>query len=148
VPTVGITEKEKVYFELSGEKADKLNEMQIYEKVIEKYRVGDLRASDAFTHLLISKYPQSIFADNSLYMCGLLAIDKKFYGKALQSFNDILDRFPTSNKAVSALFAKGMLLKKMNLISQSKVTLLEVQKRFPGSPEFFRSDLELKIINK
>lgn len=143
-----IDEQDKLLFELNGEKVETLSEFDLYQKCIEKYRADDMRSMHAYVNVLVGKYPQSVFADNALYMEGMLAISQKNYGQSLLNFNKVLSLYPLGNKAVSALFAKGILLKRMNLKSQAKAILEEVKQRYPGSPESARADIELLILKQ
>lgn len=143
---LSINKDDELFFELSGWDVQKLTESQIYSKTIEKYRQNDLKAVVALTNLLIVKYPLSIFSDNSLYLSGNLAFVEKQYGKSLELYNRLLSHYPMSNKAVSALFAKGVLYKRMNLVQQADATFVAVQTKYPGSPEALRSEIERKLL--
>lgn len=143
-----MAESDRLYFELSGEKFENLSSQQIYDLASEKYRSNDLKALEAYTNLLVSKYPRSRFADNALYLQGMLAFSIKSYAKSLESFQKIIQQYPNSNKVVSALFAKGILYKKMNLNSESESVLSSVKSKFPGSPESLRADAEIKILKQ
>ena len=142
---VNLSDKEKLFFELAGEKVDSLSDSQIYHKTIEKYRSNDEPALNAFAHLLLNKFPRSIYCDNVLYLQGMFAFSQKKYGDSLSYFQKILDQYPQSNKAVSALFAKGVVFKKMNLNKESVKLLAQVINQYPGSPESSRAEVELKI---
>jgi TolA-binding protein len=143
-----LPENDKLYFELSGEKYEGLNSNQVYEKIIEKYRGNDLKALEAYMNLLLIKYPQSHFADNALYLQGMLAFSIKSYAKSLEAFQKIIKLYPNGNKAVSALFAKGILYKKLNLKTESENVLSNVKVKYPGSPESLRADAEIKILKQ
>jgi TolA-binding protein len=139
-----LLENDSLYFELSGEKYENLTSQEIYNKIVEKYRSSDFKALEAFTNLLLVKYNQSRFADNALYLQGMLAFTIKAYPKSLESFQKIISEYPNGNKAVSALFAKGILYKKMNLKIESENVLGKVKAKYPGSPESLRAAAELK----
>jgi TolA-binding protein len=141
-------ENDRFYFELSGEKHESLTSHQVYDRIIEKYRSNDFKALEAYTNLLLSKYPQSRYADNALYLQGLLAFSIKSYAKSLESFQKIINLYPNGNKAVSALFAKGMLYKKLNLNNESENVLSKIKVKYPGSPESLRADAEIKILKQ
>lgn len=143
-----LSEKDRLFFELSGENFKDLDEESIFEKIMDKYRNNDLRAMEAYSNLLINKYPLSHLADNALYYEGMLALNSKNYGKSLEYFQKVIALYPQSNKAVSALFAKGVLYRKMNLNSESESILKDLQHRFPGSPESLRAELEIKALTK
>lgn len=146
--SVELTEKEKIFFELVGEKVDNLTEITTYQRVVEKYQKSDDAALMAYLNLLIKKYPRSIYCDNALYLQGMLFFSQKKFGESLAAFQKILDHYPQSNKAVSALFAKGVVFKKMNLNKQALQLLAQVINRYPGSPESARAEVEVKLITQ
>lgn len=146
--TMDLTEKEKVFFELVGEKVDNLTEITTYKRVVEKYQKSDDVALTAYMNLLLKKYPRSIYCDNALYLQGMLFFSQKKFGESLASFQKILNHYPQSNKAVSALFAKGVVFKKMNLNKQALQLLAQVINRYPGSPESARAEVEVKLITQ
>lgn len=146
--SIELTEKEKLFFELVGEKIDNLSEVAIYQRVVEKYQKNDDVALLAYVNLLLKKYPRSIYCDNALYLEGMMYFSAKKFGESLASFQKVLNLYPQSNKAVSALFAKGIVFKKMNLNKQALQLLAEVINRYPGSPESARAEVEVKLITQ
>lgn len=145
---VELTDKEKIFFELVGEKLENLTEINVYQKVVEKYQKNDEIALVAYVNLLLKKYPKSIYCDNALYLQGMLLFSQKKFGESLAAFQKILNFYPQSNKAVSALFAKGVVFKKMNLNKQALQLLAQVINRYPGSPESARAEVEVKLITQ
>lgn len=145
---IDLTEKEKIFFELVGEKVENLSEIATYQRVVEKYQKGDDVALTAYMNLLLKRYPRSIYCDNALYLQGMLFFSQKKFGESLTSFQKILSQYPQSNKAVSALFAKGVVFKKMNLNKQALQLLAQVINRYPGSPESARAEVEVKLITQ
>ena len=87
---VELSEKEKIFFELAGEKIENLNEIETYHKAVEKYQQNDDVALNAYSNLLLKKYPRSIYCDNVLYFQGMLALSQKKYAESLTSFQKIL----------------------------------------------------------
>lgn len=146
--SIELTEKEKLFFELVGEKIDHLTEVAIYQRVVEKYQKNDDVALVAYVNLLLKKYPRSIYSDNALYLQGMMYFSAKKFGESLASFQKVLNLYPQSNKAVSSLFAKGIVFKKMNLNKQALQLLAEVINRYPGSPESARAEVEVKLITQ
>lgn len=146
--SVELTEKEKIFFELVGERVDNLTELTTYQRVVEKYQKSDDAALAAYMNLLLKKYPRSIYCDNALYLQGMLFFSQKKFGESLAAFQKILNFYPQSNKAVSALFAKGVVFKKMNLNKQALQLLAQVINRYPGSPESARAEVEVKLITQ
>lgn len=122
------------------------SESQLYSLLLRDYERND---EVAFAENL-KKYRQNYFSshryDEILFLAGQLAENNKNYGSALKYFNQILKDYPYSNKTVSALFAKGMVLKKMNLMDLSKDVFRSLLVRYPGSPDSLKAQSELKAL--
>jgi TolA-binding protein len=76
-----------------------------------------------------------------------MAVEHSNFPEAIRYFARIEKEYPNSDKAASARFAKAMTYKKMNLPQFAKRSLAEVRAKYPGSPESFRADAELKQFN-
>ncbi|HWU42626.1 MAG TPA: hypothetical protein VN132_04275, partial [Bdellovibrio sp.] len=79
-------------------------------------------------------------------LAGRLAVDHGNYPEAIRYFSRVEKEYPRSDKITAAKFAKAMTYKKINLGEFAKQALLEVRSQYPGSPESFRADAELKMI--
>ncbi len=148
IQNIEMSEKEKAFFELAGENITTLTEIGAYRKVIEKYQINDAIALKAYSNILIKKFPRSIYCDNALYLMGMMYFTENKYGESLNAFQKILTQYPQSNKAVSALFAKGIVFKKMHLNKEAMTILSQVSKLYPGSPESMRAEMEMKLISQ
>ncbi len=143
-----ISERDLLFFELAGAEYKNLSETKLYSKSIEQYQKSDLKGVEAYRNLLILKYPKSKVADSVLYYEGMLALELKNFGHSLECFQKIISLFPQSNKAVSAMFAKSIVYKKLNLKTESEKVLTEIQNKYPGSPESLRAKNELSTAQK
>lgn len=132
--------------ELTGENLDKLDDKGFYSEVVAQYQIRDAKGLSRYVEALLSRYPTSPYADNALYLGGELALEMKNYPEALRYFQKVTRLYPLSNRVVAAQFAKGMAYKKMNLDAQAKRVFFEVRTKYPGSPESFRAEVELKLI--
>lgn len=137
---------DRLYFELINEKPFNLTEAQIYSKVGDAFRKSDLKACEAYSQLLLHRYPQSIFADNALYLTGSIAFAQKKYAKSLETYNRLITLYPNSNKVVAALYAKGAIFRRLNLKKQAQAALQKVVKDYKGSPEAQRAASDLRMI--
>ncbi len=132
--------------ELTGRDITKMNDDQLYSEVLYQYQRGDTSAMKRATHVMLKKFKKSPHADNALYILGYSAVEKGRYAEGLQYFQQLLRDYPTSNKAVSAEFAKGVAYRNMKLSRLAQKTFYHVQKKYPGSPESFRAENELKLL--
>lgn len=129
------------------EEYEKMGEDDLYAKVIESFRSKDKTALSASAELIRRKFPSSLHVDNSIYFMALLDMQNNSFVPALRKFESVIQDFPAGNKRVSALFAKAILYKKLNLVDQSQTVLNQVIREYPGSPESQRSVIELKLLS-
>lgn len=123
------------------------SEQLLYSKVLETYRRKDGEGLKKALTLLQKTYPDSVFADNALYVSGMLALEMNNHAQAAEYMNRVIKEYPRSNKAVSALFVLAMVEKSRGKYGQAKRILQEVQKAYPGSPEASRVNVEMKLIS-
>lgn len=133
-------------------RVEKIGEAQtgehfLYSKVLESYRTHQVAELTKSTELLLKTYPTSAFADNAVYLNGMLAFEKGELKTALRWMNDVLRRYPDGNKACAALFAKAIILKKERQYALALRLLLQIQSSYPGSPEAVRAPLEIKLLS-
>ncbi len=126
----------------------KLSDRDLYAELLKMYDLNNEIAFFSRYQAFMRTYPQSALADDAAYLAGLMSLSNKNYGPSLKYFNLVIQKYPSSNKASSSLFAKGVALKKMNLMSESQQLFVQVQKKYPGSPEALRAEGELKILNR
>jgi len=125
---------------------EKTGEHFLYSKILETYRTKNQIELERSTQLLIKSYPESVFADNAVYLGGLLAFENQDYKAALAKFDQLLRDYPRSNKAVAAMFAKASVEKRLGRTRDAKRGFIQVRDLFPGSPEAARVSVELKLL--
>jgi TolA-binding protein len=131
--------------ELTGENLEKMDDQTLYSEAVGHYQARDPKALARYLATLIRRFPASPFADNALFLGGELALEMKNYPEALRYFHQITRLYPLSNRVVAAQFSKGIAYKKMNLEIQAKKVFFELRRKYPGSPESFRAEAELKL---
>ncbi|MBV2167319.1 MAG: tetratricopeptide repeat protein [Bdellovibrio sp.] len=132
--------------ELTGKDLSKENDIALYAEMVSAYQNDDEIAFKSRLQSLLTRFPQSSYADNALFLAGRMAVDHNNFAEAIKYFAQVEKEYPRSNKVVAAKFAKAMTYKKMNLPEFALRTLKEVRAKYPGSPESFRADVELKMI--
>ncbi len=132
--------------ELTGKDLSKENDITLYAEMVSAYQNDDEIAFKSRLQSLLTRFPQSSYADNALFLAGRIAVDHNNFAEAIKYFAQVEKEYPRSNKVVAAKFAKAMTYKKMNLPEFALRALKEVRAKYPGSPESFRADAELKMI--
>ena len=118
----------------------------LYTKVIESYRKGDPILLNKSVRLLLKTSPTSVHADNALYLNGMLALSKSEYRRAIKNFNLMLRFYPQGNKLAAAMVGKGIAYRKLGKKEKSQKAFNTVLNKFPGSPEYFQSQFQLKLL--
>ncbi|WP_413942914.1 tetratricopeptide repeat protein [Bdellovibrio sp. HCB-162] len=137
--------QQSLLVELTGKDISKENDITLYAEMVSAYQSDDEIAFKSRLQSLLARFPQSAYADNALFLAGRMAVDHNNYAEAIKYFARLEKEYPRSNKLGAAKFAKAMTYKKMNLPEFAKRNLQEVRVKFPGSPESFRADAELKM---
>ncbi len=130
--------------ELTGKDVSKESDITLYAEMVGAYQHDDEIAFKSRLQSLMTRFPQSSYADNALFLAGRMAVDHSNYAEAVKYFARVEKDYPRSNKVVAAKFAKAMTYKKMNLGEFAMRNLKEVRDRYPGSPEFFPCRLRIK----
>jgi len=123
-------------------------ELAIYKRILEAYRDRDANRLERFNKLLLQHYPKSAFADNGLYLAGLLELNQGRIAKAVKNFGLVTDKYPDGNKRAAAMYGKSVAYSKLNLQKLSKKVLQEIVKEYPGSPESQKAWVELRLLQK
>ena len=107
----------------------------LYNNALRDYNGGkpDL-ASQEFADY-IKFYPNTDLAGNSYYYLGELQFKAANYQQAVQSYDQVVQNFPSGNKAASAQLKKGLALIELGKQDEGVAELRHVVQRYPHSPE-------------
>jgi TolA-binding protein len=127
--------------------SDESAEHNLYAKVISSYRQKDSAALKRVSEILLKTYPQSVFADRAIYLNAHLAFETSNDALAMSECEKIIHNYPNAHKLVSTYFLEAQILKKKGRINEARNVLNEIQTFYPGSPEAFRTPVELKLLS-
>lgn len=116
----------------------------IYVRVLEAYRKGNIAELERASNTLIKFFPNSIFADNSYYLAGLLDLEQNRLGGALRHFSELERKYPKGNKRPAAMLGKSAVYERLDLLPQAESVLKSLIQTYPATPEGARAQLELK----
>ncbi len=133
--------------ELTGQDFRNQSDTALYAEMVSASQRDDEIGLKSRLQSLLTRFPTSTYADNALFLAGRMAVEHSNFPEAIRYFARIEKEYPNSDKAASARFAKAMTYKRMNLPQFAKRSLAEVRAKYPGSPESFRADAELKLFN-
>ena len=83
----------------------------------------------------IKYYPNTDLAGNSYYYLGEIQFKQANYQQAAQSYDQVLQNFPSGNKAASAQLKKGFALLELGKQDDGVTELRHLVQRYPHSPE-------------
>ena len=83
----------------------------------------------------MDRYGNSEFADNALYWLGDLAYAEKEYSKALGYFQDLMDRFPESDRIPASMYKGRTCLLELERKEDAWTLGGDLLARYPDSPE-------------
>ncbi|RYZ91024.1 MAG: tetratricopeptide repeat protein [Proteobacteria bacterium] len=137
--------KEALMIELTGKDPSKIDETGLYSEIVSAFRKNDEIGFKSRMQTFMTRFSNSAYADNVLYLAGRLAFTNKNYPEAIRYYQRVVTQYPRSNKAVAAKLAKGLAYKRMNLAPQAGFVFKDVRAKYPGSPEAFRAETEMKL---
>jgi len=107
----------------------------LYNNGLRDYNGGkpDL-ASQEFSDY-VKFYPNTDLAGNSYYYLGEIQFKQGNYQQAVQSYDQVLQNFPSGNKAASAQLKKGLALVELGKQDDGVTELRHLIQRYPHSPE-------------
>jgi tol-pal system protein YbgF len=107
----------------------------LYNNALRDYNGGkpDL-ASQEFSDY-IKFYPNTDLAGNSYFYLGELQFKAANYQQAVQSYDQVVQNFPSGNKAASAQLKKAFALIELGKQDDAVAELRHVVQRYPHSPE-------------
>jgi len=108
---------------------------ELYRSAYEDYMRGNYDlASQGFRDYMV-RWPETELTDNALYWIGECYDAQDDPAKALDVFTQVLEEYPTSDKAAAAQLKKGLLYLKMDDQAQGVVHLQYVVYEYPGTRE-------------
>jgi len=92
----------------------------------------------------IKFYPNTDLAGNSYFYLGEIQFKQANYQQAAQSYDQVLQNFPSGNKAASAQLKKGFALVELGKQDEGVSELRHLIQRYPHSPEALQARERLR----
>jgi TolA-binding protein len=122
-------------------------EQRFYAKILDCYRANKMTELEKTLDIFLKTFPDSALADNALFIAGQLAFEQKNEARAISYLDRLLAKFPSGNKAVSALLAKALIEGRRARHGEARRLLEKIRTAYPGSPESTRAAFEIKLID-
>jgi tol-pal system protein YbgF len=116
----------------------------LYNNALRDYTGGknDLASQEFADYLKF--YPNTDLAGNCYFYMGELQFRANNYQQAVQSYDQVLQNFPSGNKAASAQLKKGLALVELGKQDEGVTELRHVVQRYPHSPEALQARERLR----
>lgn len=147
VPTLKLNQQTGVIaYEDEGDVKAPEGERIAYGNVLQNYQTGKLSETIRYKNILLKYFPKSSYADNAIYLVGMLHFEKGFYAEAIRSFDQLIKFYPRGNKRASALYGKASAYQKLKLKKPSESVLKQILEQYPGSQESHRAVVDLELL--
>ncbi len=108
---------------------------EIYNTAYADYTKGNYPLAILGFQEYAEKFGDTEFADDALYWIGESYYSQGKFADAIQSFEDLLRRYPTGDKVPAAHLKKGFAFLEMNRTAQGVVQLSALVENFPHTDE-------------
>lgn len=116
----------------------------LYNNALRDYNGGNAQlASQGFSDY-VKFYPNTDLAGNAYFYLGELQFKQQNYQQAVQSYDQVLQNFPSGNKAASAQLKKGFALIELGKQDDGVAELRHLVQRYPRSPEALQAKERLR----
>lgn len=95
---------------------------------------GKLEAARREYWALISHNPKSEFVDSALFAIAECYLIEKRYQDAIETYQQVIDKYPSSSKAPLALLKQGVAFQQTGDVTAARIIYGRVLERYPGSP--------------
>jgi len=107
----------------------------LYNNALRDYTAGKNDVATGEFSDYLKFYPNTDLAGNCYYYLGEIQFRAGNYQQAVQSYDQVLQNFPSGNKAASAQLKKGFSLIELGKQDDGVAELRHVVQRYPHSPE-------------
>ncbi len=107
----------------------------IFQKAVALGVTGRFDAKLNTLRLLLSKYPNTTYADNARYELGNTMVIQENNTQALQYYNEVINLHPNSTHVKSAMLKSGLIYYNQNQDERALAVFKNVVEKYPGSSE-------------
>jgi len=116
----------------------------LYNNTLQLYQQGNFEAARKEAQSFLAKYPKSELADNALFLVGEAYYSEKRYKEAIETYQQVLDRYPKGNKVPSALLKQAGSFQQLGDATAARILYERLVESHPGSPQAQLAQKELK----
>tara|TARA_Y100000780_G_scaffold232245_1_gene261905 strand:+ start:61860 stop:62495 length:636 start_codon:yes stop_codon:yes gene_type:complete len=125
-----------------------VEENRLFSSFLSAHNSRRFRESNRAFDMMEKSFPQSSLFVEAIYLKGKYSIQQKAYKTALTHMNRIINSYPKYQRAKSAMLAKAIIYRRLNLLSPSKSVLRDLIGKFPKSNEAKKAQSHLALLEK
>ncbi len=118
----------------------------LYNNALRDYNGGKNDLSTQEFSDYIKFYPNTDLAGNAYFYLGELQFRAGSYAAAIPNYDQVLQNFPSGNKAATAQLKKGFALLELGKTDDGKAELMKLIQRYPRSNEALQAKERLKKV--
>ncbi|MGH7233679.1 MAG: tol-pal system protein YbgF [Nitrospiraceae bacterium] len=118
---------------------------RLYDRVMKEFQERDYEAALAGFRFFLALHAKSPLASSAQYWIGECEFRLGRYREAIQSFELVLSRYPSSPKQASATLKKALTYEKLGQVNESRILLERIAVDFPNTQE---AELAKKALRK
>jgi tol-pal system protein YbgF len=108
---------------------------RLYDRVMKEFQGKDYEAALAGFRFFLALHGRSQLASSAQYWAGECEFRLGRYREAMQSFELVLSRYPSSPKLAAATLKKALTYEKLGQINESRILLERIVVDFPATQE-------------
>ena len=118
---------------------------RLYDRVMKEFQEKDYEAALAGFRFFLALHGKSPLASSAQYWIGECEFRLGRYRDAMQSFDTVLSRYPSSPKFAAATLKKALTYEKLGQMNESRILLERIAVDFPNTQE---AELAKKALRK
>jgi len=107
---------------------------EMYDYALGLVKAGETKKAREVLNAFAGKYPDHRLMQNVYYWKGETFYAEKDYESAILSFQDVVDKYPSGDKAPDAMLKQGYAFQALSDRKNAKVIYELLQSKYPGSP--------------
>lgn len=127
-------------------KKTSVEENRLFSSFLSAHNSRRFRESNRAFDMMEKSFPQSSLFVEAIYLKGKYSIQQKAYKTALTHMNRIIRTYPKYQRAKSAMLAKAIIYRRLNLLAPSKSVLKDLISKYPSSTEAKKAQSHLALL--
>lgn len=119
----------------AGDRAAGSEPRQLYEASLQQFRRGSYQTARSGLQEFLSRFPEHDLSPDARFYVGETYAEAGETGQALEAYSRVVELFPNSRRAASALYKSGLLELERGNVQDARVFFSRVVNGYPDSDE-------------